>query len=188
MGTLTTAIASMGIMGGELPAAPPHAADKGLGVVWAFGEGDEREAYALRSVRYELRGDGLAMCSFAQPGKLNPMRKNFLWELFVLLEHMYAFGVGSQASHKALSAPRSGRSAGLHALASVISLFICAHMSRGGGGSLEEACMERVLIIADKGLVCRVSVSRLSQDARPARACRALDGRGTCFLRWRRLV
>ena len=94
----------MGTLGGE-PAPPPRAADKGLGVVWAYGEGDEREAYALRSVRYELHDDGLAVCSFAQPEKLNPMRKNFLWELFVLLEHMYVLGLAVGCIKDALYVP-----------------------------------------------------------------------------------
>ena len=68
--------------------APGGAEDAGLGVVWAFGAGDERRPYALRSIRYELLGNGLAVCTYAQPEKLNPMRQNTIWEMFVLLEHM----------------------------------------------------------------------------------------------------
>eukprot|EP00793_Prasinoderma_coloniale_P000338 PRCOL_00005322-RA len=68
--------------------APGGAEDAGLGVVWAFGAGDERRPYALRSIRYELLKNGLAVCTYAQPEKLNPMRQNTIWEMFVLLEHM----------------------------------------------------------------------------------------------------
>lgn len=56
--------------------------------IYYRGDKEVEENYTLKTIIFEVNKDGVAVASFNQPLKLNPLTTDFVLELFLIIEHV----------------------------------------------------------------------------------------------------